>query len=177
MEAILRKVLAQERLPEIGINVFVKTVFMVSGIETVEYLYGYMDEDGDLIKILSHEKFDEDNYGWKFEECVEYWLEEMELPTDERYEKLKSLIETTKDEHAQQIAISPEDIPNYNFQNGYGHALCNLHWKMKNLEYVGSESKSSVLNVCEDCGEPLTGGYEVKCGKCWVKISNYTKPF
>lgn len=115
MTVHIQRSVEKEELPEIGQNVFCKTSFMSSGKETFEYLYGYMDEQGDLIKILSHENNDEDNYGWAFEECVEWWLQPVEMPDGEvTEEKIKSLLilnlSTENDYSIEGITESSEEL-------------------------------------------------------------------
>lgn len=52
-----------------------------------------------------------------------------------------------------------------------------LHYVIMHYKELEKENTSSATNLCEDCKEPLTGGYEVKCGKCWITNSNSHKPF
>lgn len=63
-------------LPEIGRNVFVKTAFDWCGQPRNDYFCGYMSETGELIQITGTGEDgwpEEEDYGWMFVECVEWW--------------------------------------------------------------------------------------------------------
>lgn len=71
---------------------------------------------------------------WKYNiHTIEWWLEEVSLSTDERFDKLKLLIQTGKLQREAMIGVEV-GTPQYHYLNGEQQVYCNLCWEINNIE-------------------------------------------